>query len=278
VALTALDQPIHQRIRQHIGLPTEIADDFNVDGAPGARWTDAATSRPSQFDAFQVVSSKLVAPGTVRDTWGPTDPVVSADYPLDGLGNPYSPWFVTHRLIWFDIGRDDDFEIEVAWEISVDIAAISQVSPCFGIDLNAAADQKGMLYAFDVSLASGVSYWHNVPLTTSVADVFDPTYYEAVPGTGLEVGVPSVGTHLWTVRCTEGTMQVWFDGANRGRFTRPAWSLGRSTVGIHVVGIHCDPDENYPTGLPGSLAYRSGTPGEDPPPVATVPSWRARTW
>jgi hypothetical protein len=239
----------------------------------GSRWVDAYETHPTQFDPLEIEDGKLIAPGTVRDTYTPTDPVFSENYPVDPeTGEKYSPLFVSHRLAWFDIGRDDDFELELAWLITQAENAVVQVSPCFSIDLEADPEEVGVLFAWDISLGLlfglpglGATYFHSVPMTPDVASCFDPSYYVNLGG-GAALAIPEAGRHDMRVRCAGGFMQAWFDGAERtDPIARPAWSEGRTNVGIHVIGIHCDPDEVYPDGLPWT-----GQPGVDPPPPATV--------
>jgi hypothetical protein len=246
--------------------------------ARGGRWYDAHETHPDQFDPWEIDAHQLVAPGTTRDTWGPTG-YPAGDYPIDPeTGLKYSPWIVTHRLAWWDIGQDDDFEIELAWHFDVDVGAVVQLSPVIAIDLDAADDESGVLAAYDVSIFGGVIYAHVIPMTPTIGETFDPTYYYAIPGTATVIGVPLPGQHWWRLRAEAGRVTGWFDGVERMDFERPAWSVSRTKVGIHVVGIHCDPNENYSPGLPGTIAYRVGTPGEDPPPVATSPRWQVTTW
>lgn len=237
---------------------------------PLADMTDAHTTYPTQFDAFELDGAgNLVAPGTVRDAYGPTNPTISASYPVDpGTGEKYSPLFVTHRAMWIDIGLDDEYEVELAWEVEVPEGAVVQVSPMIAVDLGAADDETALLPAWDISVYGGITYWHVCPMTPDVATCFDPSYYYAIPDTAGVLPVPGVGRHVWSIRASGGVLTSWFDGQRRASFTRPAWSAGRTKVGVHVVGIHVDPDEVFPAGLPWS-----GQPGIVPPPDATVSAW-----
>lgn len=232
-------------------------------------WHDAHTTHPTQFDPFEVDGNgNLIAPPTVRNSYiaDPGNPIYPVDPETD---EQYSPWIVTHRLMWTDIGIDDDFELHLAWEVLTDVHGFAQVSLAFGIDLDADPYENGCLYAYDISQFGGVSYWHNVPMTPDVASCFDDSYYENLGGS-VSMPIASVGRHWWRVQCFDGQMVALFDGVRRHTpVARPAWTVGRTTVGIHVVSMSCPPDANYV----GDAALWNAVVS-DPPAVATMSSFQ----
>ncbi len=208
----------------------------------GIVWQDAHDTHPTQFDPWEIADNALSGPVTVRESGVPDqdDPI----YPIDpGTGMRYGPNLVSHRLMWFDCGQDDDFVIDLSWNVVEGPYAFMQVGAGFGFDLTAPNFENGCLYNYDVSQFG--SYWQNVPMTPDVASCKDPDFYTNLGGS-VPMDISPVGVHWWRLVVADGSMQAFFNGvARHAPIARPAFTVGRTTVGIHAVPIAWPPDPNY---------------------------------
>ena len=190
--------------------------------------------------------------------------------------------YVSARVISLDIGRDDDFTIDLCWRVPNLASAIHQVNPAVAIDLERTGtveDPCGFVFAWDVSLFA--TYWHRLPKgPTPYECCIDHTYFvPSWPGTGqaflgfgegpdVTDGVRYDGDNWIRVRCKDGMLEAWWHGLPRhDPVARPTWMDGRTRIGLHIVSLQRDPSwASYPPSFPP-------VPLEESMPQITHWSW-----
>lgn len=202
---------------------------------------DAAQTYPTMFDKAHIGN-------------GENGKVLSV--PVTQILNLPNVGHVSHTLVWTELGLDDNIEIIISWEIDRIGAAIAQISPCGGVDINSVdPDQVGFKPVWDISLPR--FYFQNLfrlPIWDTFNIAHNTPFGELVDVSDSQF---VVGKNWWIMRCVGGEMQAWYN--NRKLFTnpipRPVWSLGRDGWGIDIVGIQ------EPYGSPyGSTGFTSTPP------------------
>lgn len=143
---------------------------------------------------------------------------------------------VSHNLISTELGTSTDIQIIMSWEVDRYAGYAMQISPCFGIDLNAANPlEMGVLPVWDITLNG--FYFQN-GFRSNLSDCLDPAYYDSLGG-GSPMSVPETPMrHWWDLRVTGGFMQARFNGeVMSAPVAIPAFAVGRDGWGIHMVGI-----------------------------------------
>lgn len=219
-------------------------DDFTRSDRPiDSPWVDASVQYPTMFDPTNIEDNKATFLPLVLDTY-------SAE-PTNLVG---------HHLIYQDIGLSDNFEVGVNWISDDDERLIGQVGPAIFIDPNSSDPlEMGMWANFDISIFGGIIYAQNVFRQTPISEVFDSSYYDVL-GSGVAnqaalINLAYLDSPVFynriALRVTSGMVQIYWNGRAIGApSTAPAFSTGRTKVGIHVISTKVDIGHNGLSGNP----------------------------
>jgi hypothetical protein len=243
-----------ETFRRPNGLVTARSPIFTEDGSDV--W-------PQGYDPTSIVDGRLVAPGV---HYSPSEEAPEL--------------LISARVITADIGRDDDYVIDLRWYVPNIASGLSQVNPCICVDLDregTVEDPAGMVFAWDVSLFGGVTYWHRLPKGPTPYDsTLNPAYFNPhLTGTfalfnAIDTinGVRTDGNNDIRIQTKDGILSAWWHGYSRHTpVERPAWMNGRTRVGLHIVTLQVDPSwPSYPVSFPD-------IPLADSAPQVTRWSW-----
>lgn len=219
--------------RQYTPTPGDgaatFSDTFNrANGAIGNGWTDAADLYPASFSDTVIVN-------TSQAQCDPADVVAS--------NPPWTGYMVGHSVCSRSMG-DDDGEVSIQWDLTNfnHNGFYGQVTPAFGLDLNANYLELGVAYNYDVGLGS-VMYAQNVFKAATIADSLDPgPYYRPLEDSShynFPLGVGPDWRAWITFRVRNGRMSAYWNGYRTlANYPVPTWARGRDGWGWHVVNIN----------------------------------------
>jgi hypothetical protein len=202
---------------------------------------------PQGYDPTSIVGGRLVAPG-VHYSPSEEDPEL----------------LFSVQTVTADIGRDDDYTIDLRWYVPNLASGLSQVNVAICVDLDREGtneDPAGFVFAWDVSLFGGSTYWHRLPKAPTLFDsALNPDYflphYDGTFATFNQLntagGVTVPGANDIRVTTKDGMLSALWNGHQRHTpLARPGWMDGRTRVGLHIVTLQVDPSwPTYPDVFP----------------------------
>lgn len=219
----------------------------------GSEWADAVDHWPDGFNRVELADGAVHVPGLDQNTY-----------------NGGSLQRMNHVMATIPIGLTDNFEVQMRQDARVGLTCWCQTSPVVFGDIPGGAQlELGLMPTFDVSRPNGVSfYMQNAFASDTVGNVFDPAFYDVLPGTGSasgRVADPAIAQQWWIVRCVAGKIQYWFNGRKMcNPVNVPAAYQGRDAIGFHVIHYHSEPGDIIPgLGVPSPYAWSSRIPALD---------------